>query len=192
MSLVCAKFDAPSRTVARAACLHLSSSSCFSTSPMICPTLCSALMFSSVRSKSFCRPLISRRRFLSLASHSRDSMSLVRYELRAAWRSSSCDMVARSRSILSRYACLGVQFLDSVVLVRLVAMSKLVEAGASCAVANVEVRCLAASLPHRLEPWVAHLPQWPMHGRNSALAALGRIDDYPRQQIKLGTMAKSS
>ncbi len=63
---------------------------------MICPTLCRALMLSSVRSNSLARSLISIRRFFSLASHSRDSMSFARYELRAAWRSSSGVMVAVS------------------------------------------------------------------------------------------------
>lgn len=55
--------------------VHLSSSSCFSTSPMIWPTLCNALMFSSVWLNSFSRSLISRRRFLSLTSQFRDSSS---------------------------------------------------------------------------------------------------------------------
>src|SRR5690554_5090712 len=66
---------------------HLSSSNCFSTSPMIWPTLCSALMLSSVWSYSFCRPLISNRRFLSFVSHSRDSISFCLKEARACSRS---------------------------------------------------------------------------------------------------------
>lgn len=52
-----------------------SSSSCFRTSPMIWPTLCNALMFSSVWLNSFSRSLISSRRFLSLTSQLRDSSS---------------------------------------------------------------------------------------------------------------------
>lgn len=40
---------------------------------MIWPTLCSALMFSSVTSYSFCRSRMPMRSDLSLASHSRSS-----------------------------------------------------------------------------------------------------------------------
>lgn len=52
-----------------------SSSSCLRTSPMIWPTLCNALIFSSVWLNSFSRSLISSRRFLSLTSQLRDSSS---------------------------------------------------------------------------------------------------------------------
>jgi len=72
-------------------CLHLSSSSCFKTSPMICPTLCRALILSSVWSKSFCKPLISNRKAFSFASHSLDSKSLV-LNKSSAWARSSSDI----------------------------------------------------------------------------------------------------
>ena len=75
--------------------VHRSSSSCFRTSPIICPTLCNALMLSSVWSYSFCKPLMSSRKFLSFASHSRDSMSLALNDARACWRSWSDDIAAR-------------------------------------------------------------------------------------------------
>lgn len=70
-------------------CIHLSSSSCFSTSPIICPTLCSALMLSSVISNCFCRPLMSIRRALSFASQSLDSISLFLNASRACCLSGS-------------------------------------------------------------------------------------------------------
>jgi hypothetical protein len=69
--------------------IHLSSSNCLRTSPMIWPTLCKALMLSSVVSKLFCRPLISIRRALSFASHSLDSRSLFLYDSRACCLSGS-------------------------------------------------------------------------------------------------------
>jgi len=73
--------------------LHLSSSSCFSTSPIIWPTLCKALILSSVWSNSFCKPLMSRRRAFSFASHSRDSNSFALKVSRACRRSSSIPCV---------------------------------------------------------------------------------------------------
>ena len=79
---------------------HLSSSSCLSTSPMICPTLCNALMLSSVWSNSFCRSLISRRRFLSFVSQSLDSISFCLNEKRACSRSRSDAMVPRRWAVV--------------------------------------------------------------------------------------------
>lgn len=75
--------------------IHLSSSSCFRTSPMIWPTLCNALMFSSVLLNSFSKSLISRRRFFSLTSQFRDSSSESVYLLMASALSGS-DMLGRS------------------------------------------------------------------------------------------------
>ena len=60
---------------------------------MIWPTLCNALMFSSVLLNSFSRSLISRRRFLSLTSQFRDSSSESVYLVMASALSGS-DMLA--------------------------------------------------------------------------------------------------
>jgi hypothetical protein len=114
-------------------------------------------MFSSVRSNSFCKSLISKRRFLSFTSHSRDSMSFVRYELRASWRSSSADMAAdvhtvhyswRGRVFLYRLCGLGDDF------------EKARRGGGvtSCRHSLVVVVVMGVdygseSLPHSLEPW---------------------------------------
>ncbi len=69
--------------------LHLSSSSCFKTSPIIWPTLCSALMLSSVVSKSFCSPFMSIRRVFSFASISLSSSNFFLYCSKASVLSGS-------------------------------------------------------------------------------------------------------
>lgn len=62
---------------------------------MIWPTLCNALMFSSVWLKSFSRPLISRRKFLSLTSQFLDSSSESVYREIASCLSGSAMVAVR-------------------------------------------------------------------------------------------------